>query len=349
MKAFSRFSLILILVLITSQVKAQNHYNRFESIDVQHYRFELNLNDRSNQISGIANIKITFLKPSYTCRLDLVECNNDGIGMQVENVVFEDNFISFKHKDSVLELEFPRQIQTSETIEIKIDYIGNPADGLIISENKYGDRTFFGDNWPDRARNWLPCVDHPSDKATVEFLVYAPAHYKVVANGRLLERKVLAENNVSHWKEDVPISTKLMVIGAADFVVGNDTVWNGIPVNAWVFKENADHGLYNYRFGTKALQYYSELIGPYSYEKLAHVQSKTHYGGMENASCIFYSENSAVSDQSQERLFAHEVAHQWFGNSATEQNWHHVWLSEGFATYLTHIYNQHFYGEQVFR
>jgi aminopeptidase N len=140
-----------------------------------------------------------------------------------------------------------------------------------------------------------------------------------------------------------------MVIGVADFEVESFENKNKVEVSNWVFPENKEQGFYNYRFHSKALDYFTELLGPYSYEKLAHVQSKTRYGGMENAGCIFYHERTGTSDQSQERLFAHEVAHQWFGNSVSEENWHHVWLSEGFATYLTHVYNRHFYGDDKFR
>ena len=81
-------------------------------------------------------------------------------------------------------------------------------------------------------------------------------------------------------------------------------------------------------------------------EKLANVQSKTIFGGLENASCIFYSENSVTGKGKAEKLIVHEVAHQWFGNSVTENDWHHIWLSEGFATYLTSVYFEKNYGTE---
>lgn len=330
-------------------LSAQNHQSRFEKIDVQHYKFEIHLNDTTNQIEGIATISLKFLQTSNDITLDLVEKSGDS-GMLVHYVKKEGNELDFMQAHNKLLILLQKQAQAGDVIDFTIAYTGVPADGLIISENRYGDRTFFGDNWPDRAQNWIPCVDHPSDKATLEFLVYAPAHYEVISNGSLVEKKQL-ENLVefTHWKEDVPLATKLMVIGAADFAVGNEQHYQGIPVTSWVFEENKTKGFENYQYGTKALEYFSELIGPYPYGKLAHVQSKTRYGGMENASCIFYHENSAINDRIPEQLFAHEVAHQWFGNSVTEQNWHHVWLSEGFATYLTHLYVQKFYGDQQFK
>ena len=93
---------------------------------------------------------------------------------------------TFLHSDDRIIISDPG-IEPEMRRMVQIHYQGIPADGLIISENKFGDRTFFGDNWPDRAHHWLPVVDHPSDKAIVEFLVNAPSHYRVVSNGRCVE------------------------------------------------------------------------------------------------------------------------------------------------------------------
>jgi aminopeptidase N len=329
---------------------AQTHQPRFETIDVQHYAFEIHLNDSTNRIECKTTVTIKFLKSAENVVFDLIKVNTENRGMSITSVKTNNSALKFIHEKDELKVELPQMVKNGDISNFEIQYSGVPADGLVISENIYGKRTFFGDNWPNRAKHWLPTVDHPSDKATLEFLVYAPKHYEVVSNGVLVKKKQLANNvEFTHWKENVPLATKLMVIGLADFAIGNKTNYKDIPVSSWVFEQNKEQGFKNYKYSTKALEYFSELIGPYSYKKLAHVQSKTRYGGMENASCIFYNEKTAISKQSQERLFAHEVAHQWFGNSVTEQNWHHIWLSEGFATYLTHVYNQHFYGEEEFK
>src|SRR6185312_10401141 len=104
------------------------------------------------------------------------------------------------------------------------------------------------------------------------------------------------------------------------------------------------NGFVHYAIAKNILQWYINHIGPYAFEKLANVQSKTIFGGMENAGCIFYFENS-VNTKDIESLMAHEIAHQWFGDNVTEMDWPHLWLSEGFATYMTDLYLENKYGK----
>ncbi|MEZ4938442.1 MAG: M1 family aminopeptidase [Crocinitomicaceae bacterium] len=114
------------------------------------------------------------------------------------------------------------------------------------------------------------------------------------------------------------------------------------------FLENEEKGFHDYAQAVEVLDWFVKKITPYPFEKLANVQSKTIFGGMENAGCIFYFENSVTGKRNHEDLLAHEIAHQWFGNSASEKDWQHIWLSEGFATYLTDLYILEKYGTVEF-
>lgn len=316
--------------------------------DVQHYSFSLALNDNNDQIQGKATITVRFLKDSRFIFLDLISVKEDGKGMKVTSVTENEQALFFRHAKDQLNIDLPENVPAGNEKTITIHYEGIPADGLIISNNKYKHRGFFGDNWPNRARNWIPCVDHPADKASVEFLVTAPNHYQVVANGVQVEETTLPSNlKLTHYKETVPISTKIMVIGVSDFAVQYAGDVQCIPVSSWVYPEDKEKGFHDYAQATEILPYFMARVGPYAFKKLANVQSKTIFGGMENAGAIFYSEGSVTGTRKSESLLAHEIAHQWFGDMATESDWPHLWLSEGFATYMTILYFEHKYGKDT--
>ncbi|MBS1527925.1 MAG: M1 family metallopeptidase [Bacteroidetes bacterium] len=335
------------LVLLTVFFLVANGQVPGSAIDVQHYNFSIRLNDQNDTIKGKADIDVRFLKDADSFTIDLVKPNDKGKGMLVSSVTENSADVPFQQGDDAVNISASGKAGSEHTYTI--NYAGIPADGLIISTNKFGHRTFFGDNWPNRAHNWLPCVDNIADKATVDFDVVAPKHYDVVANGAKAGEKILpGDLKETHWQESAPLSTKVMVIGVADFAIDHTGDVKGIPVYTYVFPENKELGFNSYAVAKEILAYYIGKIGPFAYEKLANVQSKTIFGGMENASCIFYFENS-VGDKGIEELMAHEIAHQWFGDAASEKSFGHLWLSEGFATFMTNVYLENKYGEDILK
>ncbi len=316
-------------------------------LDVQHYTFNLTLNDDNNNIDGQATITVKFLKSTSLFVLDLTKKGSNGKGMTVSTITEGGKKIPFSQTGEVVKLSAAAKANSIHNYTIT--YSGIPADGLIISTNKFGKRTFFGDNWPNRAHNWLPCVDNPANKASVDFIVTAPAHYDIVSNGIKTEEKNLPNNQkLTHWHEAARLPTKVMVIGAANFAIDNAGIVNGIPVYTYVFPENKTEGFKSYAVATKILPFFIGKIGPYAYKKLANVQSKTIFGGMENAGAIFYAENS-VNSKGVEELMAHEIAHQWFGDAVSEKSWAHLWLSEGFATFMANYYLESTYGPDTLK
>ncbi|MGZ8550284.1 MAG: M1 family aminopeptidase [Chitinophagaceae bacterium] len=321
-------------------------------IDVLHYKFELEINDASDTIFGKATILFVPKEMTGSVIFDLKNTNYENKGMTfIRATLVSDNtpIKSVLHSQDKIIFTFQESLNAGDSTQISISYKGIPSDGLIISKNKYGRRTFFADNWPNRGHNWIPCVDDPADKATVEFIVTAPQHYQVIANGVQIEETNLAGNKkLTHWKEDVAVATKVMVIGAADFAVGlAGVVDNCIPVYSWVYPEDRNNGFYDYELATEILPFFIKNVGPYGYKKLANVQSKTTFGGLENANTIFYSESSVTGTRKSESTIVHEIAHQWFGNMATEKSFAHLWLSEGFATYFTILYFEKKYGRDT--
>ena len=332
-------------------ILAKDPYPKNPNIDILNYKFEIHLNDTSDIIYGSADIALNIKDSEDRVRLDLISQGKDGMGMEVKKVTFNGSEVSYSHDNDVLLIETGVLEYSSRDI-INVVYSGMPITGLIIGPNMHGDRTFFSDNWPNKARNWLPLVDHPYDKSTAEFVVIAPNHYQVISNGLLVEETNLnKELKKTHWKQSVPISCWLYALGVAEFAVDYVDYFEGKSIQTWVYKQDRDNGFYDFKIPTKhTMEFFSDYIGPFAYEKLANVQSNSVKGGMESATAIFYSDVSVTGDRSVRwrNVVIHEVAHQWFGNCVTEYDWDDVWLSEGFATYFTLMFREHAYGRDDF-
>ena len=341
-------------LLFKQNVFADN-YPKNAKIDALNYAFRIQLSDNTDEIICEATIDIRYLAAGVeTLRLDLIKASAEleNKGMRVSKVVSGDKALQYTHENDELLITLPKPSTQNQRVKYTIYYSGIPASGLKIAENKYGDRTFFSDNWPNKGRNWLATIDHPYDKAKCEFIVTAPSHYQVISNGLKVEESDLPDGNrLTHWKQSVPIAPWLYVLGVARFAVQYVDNFEGKSIETWVYQQDRDAGFYDFAEPTKkVLEFYSDYIGPFSYEKLANIQSNSVSGGMEAASAILYSENSVVGDRNERwrNVVIHEIAHQWFGNAVTEYDWDDVWLSEGFATYFTILFIEHEYGYDAF-
>ncbi len=320
-----------------------------QPIAVVHYAFDLELRDDTDEITGQAIVEVRALDSNLAgFALDLASAKAN-TGMTVSEVRSGGQPLRFTHEGDRLQITLLAPARAGDHVRVVIKYRGVPASGLRIGPNKYGERTFFASSWPDKARQWLPTLDHISDKATVEFAITAPAHYQVVANGRLVEEVDLpGDRRRTVWAESVPIAPWLFTIGVARFAVHQVEPVSGVPLETWVFPRDRDPGYPAFEEPARqALAFFSDLVGPYPYEKLANVEAAGVSGGMEHASAISYGETS-VTGRPIPTLVAHEIAHAWFGDGVTERDWDDVWLSEGFATYLAHLFVEHVEGRDAF-
>ena len=349
-----RFAVGLALALgAPGTIENSDTYPKNPNIDVLNYVFRLTLSDETDAITGRATIDFRFRVDGIAeVRLDFIGMNAEGKGMVVTAVASDGSRVGFSHTGDELFIQLPVPSRANQRIQFTIEYHGVPATGLIIGPNKHGDRTFFSDNWPNKARNWLPTVDHPYDKARAEFVVTAPDHYQVISNGLKVEETDLPNGmRLTHWKQSVPIATWLYVLGVARFAVQHVAEYEGKSIQTWVYAQDRDAGFYDFAVPTRqVLEFYGDYVGPFSYEKLANVQSNSVGGGMEAASAIFYGDASVTGERSVRwrNVIIHEIAHQWFGNAVTEYDWDDVWLSEGFATYFTLLFIEHAYGRDEF-
>lgn len=329
----------LAIALAAAGTVHADHYLRQPGVDAIHYRFEIALSDTTPEIRARVQAKIEVTGDSIgRVWLDLAQA------MRVNSVHVNGRPAGFLHINNRLYVERPKGQRENALV---IVYSGVPEFGLRPTLNRHGARTFFSQNWPDRAHHWLPVIDHPHDKATSEFVVTAPAHYRVVANGvRMSEEDLPDGDRRTHWSQQLPIASWLNAIGVARFSVREIGRHGGVPLSTWVFPEDEALAQGSFDIAAKdAMSFLTQFVGPYPYAALAHVQAAGVAGAMEHAGAIFYGEK-LVTGLPARRLVAHETAHHWFGNSVTERTWEDAWLSEGFATYFATLVLEHTVGPE---
>lgn len=351
-----RFALAALAPLVLATGLAADTYPRQPGVDALHYVFRLGLTDASNEITGEATVTVRFLRDGVgDVQLDLASARG-GQGMTVASVRrggpievpgTAADAIVHTHDQDRLRLVLPSPARAGQELTFTVRYRGVPAAGLLHGNNIHGERTIFANNWPNLIRHWLPMIDHPYDKATGELIVTAPAHYQVVSNGVLVEEHDLAGGQRrTHWRQSVPIASWLYTLGVARFTAHHAGQVQGVPLQTWVFPQDRDAGTRLFEdLSRRAMNFFVTQIGPYSYEKLANIQATGFSGGTEYATAIFYGEKGVNTGRGP---VVHEIAHQWWGNSVTENDWDDVWLSEGFATYFTLLFTEHDEGRDAF-
>ena len=306
-------------------------------LDVLHYDLSIDLRGLADTVmQAVARLDI---RPAPTATfIDL-----DFVGLEADSVRMDGVQVPFAQGPEILRIEPGTAFPDAVTIEVF--YGGRPRDGLFFGPDPAGTMTAFADNWPNRARWWFPSNDYPADKATAEFTVRVPPGYSVIANGRL----VGVDGDTWRWRTDLEIPAYTLVIGVAKFeraIIG-DGACGAAPaasdggcaeVSIWALTGSGAYGEQRFTRAADMVDFYTELFGPYPYEKLAHVQSSTQFGGMENSSAIFYAMDGWAKERMGEGVIAHETVHQWFGDGVTPAEWSHLWVSEGFATYFTAVY-----------
>ena len=333
-----------------------------KDLNALHYEVEIGLGKNANWFEGFVTIRLLAEKDKPQLSLDFT-------GLYLDDLLINGNKIEYRYVNGIIKANL-YTYKKGETVLVDIKYHGIPDDGLIINKNVHGDPTIFVDNWPNRTRFWLPSIDHPSDKATVNYTIHAPAEWMVIANGHMISNPVQSassaigpkENRLTwNWDVTVPISTYNMVLGAGELNIeslgyaacnkspASQREDNCIEVSLWVYPEDKIKAKESFQRAVKMVDYFTNTIGPFPFEKLANVQSSTRFGGMENASAIFYSEKSIAKGRNIEGTVSHEIAHQWFGDSVTEADWNHLWLSEGFATYFGALFFESEDGKSVFQ
>jgi aminopeptidase N len=350
-------AVILILLSLPPSLSAQRRERTVDSWRPIHYSVALTFNDQLTEISAArTEISVEVLATALT-KIDL-----DFGEMPIDAVTIARSPVRFERKPGVLDVFLPRAAKRGDKLSLTINYHGRPKDGLIFEQDRDGKSSATGDNWPNRVHQWIPCLDHPSAKATVSFTIAAPPREIVVANGKFVTM-TRNGNATTLWKfeETKPIPAYCMVIAVSEGAKIDANPPAVTPLSYYVPHKDAAYAPKGFAPAAPALAFFSQTIAPYPYEKLALIVGATRFGGMENSSAIVFSNtlfDLRVNDKMSRRfdvptriedVVAHEIAHQWFGDSVTESTWADLWLSEGFATYFAGLFIEKHDGEDAFR
>jgi aminopeptidase N len=322
-----------------------------------HYLVNITLDDQLSEIkSASVRINLTTVQPMREFDVDFGD-------LTVDRVTLNGLTYTFLRRNGKLHFDLPQAASPGDPYILEFFYHGKPKDGLIFTKDRDGRPAVIGDNWPDRVHYWIPVLDHPSAKATVTFNITAPAGQEVVANGRLDHVETTATGQRTWtYSEGVPIPPYCMIIGVGQFAKIDSLRRAPTPLSYYVPLSERPLAAKGFAPAIPSVEFFTAKVAPYPYEKLALIVGATRYGGMENSSAIVFTSNLFSRSPSVDMsaaypavpfdnvtLIAHEIAHQWFGDSVTESTWSDLWLSEGFATYFAGLFVQRNESEAAFQ
>lgn len=348
---------LLFFLSLPLNLAAQRRERVIHSWRPIHYDVTLSFNDQLTEISA-ARTEITL----EVLAANLTKIDLDFGEMPIDAVTVSGSPARFERQPELLEVTLERAATRGDKLNLTVTYHGRPKDGLIFTKDRDGNPSATGDNWPNRVHQWIPCLDHPSAKATVSFNVAAPSREGVVANGKFV---TLTRNGnaPSLWRfdETKPIPAYCMVIAISEGAKIDASGPSVTPLSYYVPKKDAGYAPKGFATAAPVLAFFSQTVAPYPYEKLALIVGATRFGGMENSSAIVFT-NTLFEPRGSEKMstrfgipmriedvVAHEIAHQWFGDSVTESTWADLWLSEGFATYFAGLFIEKHESEAAFR
>lgn len=301
---------LALLLFATSGCAAAEGVESPPGIQVLHYDLELDVDTRSMEIQGVAELTIVRTGEDVA-RLHLR-------GPSVLDVLVNGRSARHTTRRGILEITFD---VPDDTVRVQVEYEGAPDEGLyrgVVS----GRDVVYTDGWPMRVAGWLPGTHHPSSPSTLDMRIRSSSG-TIAASG-----KIVAETeDALRVLLDHPAPTYTFAFAIADF----DTSSTGLHRH---YHFGNDRGLAR---SEDVLAVTGEIIGEYPYASFSTVAVPFGYAGMENATAAFLNADLYSRPSELEQVLIHEVVHQWFGNSLTIADWTDLWISEGVTTYLSSV------------
>ena len=303
--------------------------------DVQHYHLNLWLSPPDQQIRGVVVIDALSAVPL------LEGLMLDFVGYQITELFVNGEYAEYQRDAGKLAILLPKPIEYNTTFTIEVAYAGAPpqvqsryvpflpALGLQFTSDGV-----FVVSEPDGARNWFPCNDHPTDKATFSFEMTVPADYQAAANGLLREVRPESEGAQTFaWDHDYPMATYLATVAVGRYQVVETTAPSGLPIRSYIYPEKAVAFQAATRNTAAFIEWMEEIFVPYPFEAIGFAMVSEINASLETQTMVILSENML-----NENTVIHELAHMWFGNWVSMASWADMWHNEGFATYLTYMW-----------
>ena len=312
-----------------------------------HYALDLTVDIETDFISGRATIDAEATQALSAFNLDF-------IGFDVSEVTVNDVAASFLRSGRELTIEPAEPLWQDAPFNIVVHYSGivesvpDPAIPFDAIGWLHGDSGTYVLSEPSGASSWYPVNDSPLDKATYTFRITVDKPYVVAANGLLQETIDNGDSVTYHWEASDPMASYLATIDIAEFDVESEVGPNDLPIVNY-FPITAGKKLRDpFAVVPEQIAYFNELFGPYPFESFgAVVMDDNSFGAaLETQTRPVYGQR--IVQSLGEAVIAHELAHQWFGNSISLERWSDIWLNEGFATYAEWQWIEHERGETGF-
>ncbi|GAB2742930.1 M1 family metallopeptidase [Kitasatospora kifunensis] len=307
------------------------------------HRYELTLDYRPgpNRLAGSARLNaLAGPEALREFALDLAE-------FRIGRVLVDGKAAHYAHRGGKLRIRPARPVAAGGAFTVEVHYSGNPkpvrsqwgglgweelTDGALVASQPVG------------APSWFPCNDRPADKASYLISVTTPSPYAVVTGGRLLTRTTKASSTTWVYEQAAPTSSYLVgiAIGSFERVLLVDAEPGAVPQAGYVPLGQVSRFAADFGRQPQMMRFFTELFGPYPFDEYVVVVADEELDvPVEAQGMACFGTNHVDGVRGCERLVAHELAHQWFGNSVTVADWRHIWLNEGFAKYAEWLWAEH--------